>query len=266
MKEAQFYLKKEEKKVQCYLCSHRCLIVPGKVGICGVRKNIDGLLYSLVYGKVIADNVDPIEKKPLFHFYPGSQSYSIATVGCNFRCLHCQNFSISQMPRDESAILGKGFSPEKIVSLASDYQCKSISYTYTEPTIFLEFALDIGELAHKQGIKNIFVTNGYITPEVLQSVHSIIDAANIDLKSFDEKRHLELCGAKLKPVLESIQLYHELGIWIEVTTLIIPDFNDSEEELEKIAHFLAAIDTGIPWHVTQFYPTYKLTNKQRPPA
>ncbi len=265
MKEAQFYEKKDEQKIQCYLCSHRCLIPPGKVGVCGVRRNVDGILYSLVYGRTIADNVDPIEKKPLFHFQPGSRSFSIATVGCNFHCLHCQNFSISQVTKGEGEIVGKSLSPEQIVKLAKNYQCKSIAYTYTEPTIFLEYALDTARLAHEQGIKNVFVTNGYITPEALQSAYTAIDGANIDLKSFDEKQHQKLCGAKLQPVLESIQLYHELGVWVEVTTLVIPHHNDSEEELTKIAQFIVAIDPGIPWHVTQFYPTYKLTNEPRTP-
>jgi len=183
MKEAQFYEKKDKQKIQCYLCSHRCLIPPGKVGVCGVRKNVDGILYSLVYGRTIADNVDPIEKKPLFHFQPGSRSFSIATVGCNFHCLHCQNFSISQVTKGEGEIVGKSLSPEQIVKLAKNYQCKSIAYTYTEPTIFLEYALDTAQLAHEQGIKNVFVTNGYITPEALQSAYTAIDGANIDLKS-----------------------------------------------------------------------------------
>lgn len=265
MKEAQFYEKKDEQKILCYLCSHRCLISAGRVGVCGVRKNVDGILYSLVYGRTIAENVDPIEKKPLFHFQPGSQSFSIATVGCNFRCLHCQNFSISQVTKGEGEIVGKSLSPEQIVKLAQNYQCKSIAYTYTEPTIFLEYALDTARLAHEQGIKNVFVTNGYITPEALQSAYTAIDGANIDLKSFDEKQHQKLCGAKLQPVLESIQLYHELGVWVEVTTLVIPHYNDSEEELTKIAQFISTIDPGIPWHVTQFYPTYKLINEPRTP-
>ena len=265
MKEAQFYEKKDKQKIQCYLCSHRCLIPPGKVGVCGVRRNVDGILYSLVYGRTIADNVDPIEKKPLFPFQPGSRSFSIGTVGCNFHCLHCQNFSISQVTKGGGEIVGKSLSPEQIVKLAKNYQCKSIAYTYTEPTIFLEYALDTARLAHEQGIKNVFVTNGYITPEALQSAYTAIDGANIDLKSFDEKQHQKLCGAKLQPVLESIQLYHELGVWVEVTTLVIPHHNDSEEELTKIAQFIVAIDSGIPWHVTQFYPTYKLTNEPRTP-
>jgi pyruvate formate lyase activating enzyme len=267
MHEAEFYEKRPDQKVQCYLCSHRCLISPGKIGICGVRKNVEGSLYSLVYGKAIAANIDPIEKKPLFHFYPGSRSFSIATVGCNFRCLHCQNFSISQLDADENEqITGQDLPPEKIVEAAEDNQCQSIAYTYTEPTIFLEYALDTARLARERGIKNVFVTNGYITPEALRSAYTLIDAANIDLKSFDEQRHLKLCGAKLKPVLESIKLYHELGVWIEVTTLVIPHHNDSPDELEKIARFLVDIDPAIPWHVTQFYPTYKLTTEPHTPV
>lgn len=265
MKEAQFYEKKASQKVQCYLCNHRCLIPSGQIGLCGVRKNIEGTLYSLVYGKAVAQQVDPIEKKPLFHFFPGSQSFSIATVGCNFRCLHCQNFSISQMIRDEGRIMGQDLPPEQVVELAQNYHCQSISYTYTEPTIFFEYVLDTARLAHEQGLKNVLVTNGYITPEVLQANYRAIDAANIDLKSFNEERHQKLCGAKLGPVLESIRLYHELGIWIEVTTLIIPHLNDSEEELKGIARFLVDLDPGIPWHVTQFYPTYKLTTEPRTP-
>ena len=263
MKEAQFYEKKPGQKTLCYLCSHRCLISPGKVGICGVRENIDGILYTLVYGKSVAENVDPIEKKPLFHFYPGSQSFSMATMGCNFRCLHCQNYSISQI---EEGIIGKELPPERIVQLAQNFKCQSIAYTYTEPTIFLEYALDTAKLAQAKEIKNVFVTNGYITPEALQKAYSVIDAANIDLKSFNEKHYQRVCGARLQPVLEAIKLYHELGVWIEVTTLIIPNYNDSGEELKQIADFLVSIDPGIPWHVTQFYPTYKLTTERRTPV
>ncbi|MEW5802169.1 MAG: AmmeMemoRadiSam system radical SAM enzyme [bacterium] len=265
MEEARFYEKRPAQKVQCYLCSHRCLILPDKLGICGVRRNIDGTLYSLVYGKAIADQVDPIEKKPFFHFYPASQSFSIATVGCNFRCLNCQNFSISQIINNGGRIIGKGLSPEQIVESAAYNRCESIAYTYTEPTIFLEYVLDTARLAKSKGIKNVLVTNGYITPEALKASHSFIDAANIDLKGFHDRRYQRMCGAKLQPVLDSIRLYHELGIWTEVTTLIIPNHNDSPEELEQIARFLVGIDPAIPWHVTQFCPTYKLIDESRTP-
>ncbi|MEW6378555.1 MAG: AmmeMemoRadiSam system radical SAM enzyme [bacterium] len=265
MEEARFYEKRPDQKVQCYLCSHRCLIQPGRIGVCGVRRNIDGTLYSLVYGKAIADQVDPIEKKPFFHFYPGSRSFSIATVGCNFRCLNCQNFSISQVANEGGQIIGRGLHPEEIVESAMINRCESIAYTYTEPTIFLEYVLDTAQLARRRGIKNVLVTNGYITPEALRAAYSLIDAANIDLKGFNEQRHLKMCGARLAPVLDSIRLYHELGIWIEVTTLVIPHHNDSPEELNEIAHFLVDIDPAIPWHVTMFCPAYKLTDVPRTP-
>ncbi|MCL6582846.1 MAG: AmmeMemoRadiSam system radical SAM enzyme [bacterium] len=265
MEEAKFYKKEPDQKVRCYLCSHRCLIPPDKLGICGVRRNIDGTLYSLVYGKAIADQVDPIEKKPFFHFYPGSLSFSIATVGCNFRCLNCQNFSISQIINEGGQIIGKGLKPEQIVESALLNRCESIAYTYTEPTIFLEYVLDTAKIAKPKGIKNVLVTNGYITEEALREAAPLIDAANIDLKGFNEERHLRLCGAKLKPVLDSIRLYHDLGIWIEVTTLVIPHHNDSPEELDQIAHFLADLDPAIPWHVTRFSPAYKLIDEPRTP-
>jgi pyruvate formate lyase activating enzyme len=266
MKEALFYEKREESKVRCALCHHRCLIDNGKRGICGVRENRDGTLYTLVYGTVISGNVDPIEKKPLFHFMPGSRSFSIATVGCNFRCLHCQNADISQMPREQEQIVGHKASPEEIVSRAKETGCQSISYTYTEPTVFLEYALDTAKLAEKQGIKNTFVTNGYITPEALRTVSPHLHGANIDLKAMSEDFYRRVCGAKLQPILETITLYKELGIWIELTTLIIPNHNDSEEEITKIAAFIRSVDPGIPWHVTAFHPTYKLKDQPRTPV
>ena len=256
--EARFYTPAEEGKVRCYLCNHRCLISPGKRGICGVRENKKGKLYTLVYGKAIAYNIDPIEKKPLYHFLPGTTSYSIATVGCNFRCLHCQNWEISQMPRERGEIAGLSLPPEEVVKQASRYNCASISYTYTEPTIFAEYAMDCAKLAKERGIKNVFVTNGYITLEALREVAPYLDAANIDLKGFTEEFYRKVCGARLKPVLDSIRLYKELGIWIEVTTLIIPGYNDDEEQLRGIARFIKSVDESIPWHVTRFHPEYKL--------
>lgn len=258
MKEAMFYQKLEGNKVRCNLCNHRCVISEGKRGICQVRENRDGILYSLVYGKVVASNVDPIEKKPFFHFYPGSTAYSIATVGCNFRCLHCQNWAISQLENEE--ITGKEITSEKIVKNATDNGCQSIAYTYTEPTIFYEYAYDIAKIAHRKGLKNLFITNGYISEEALKESSPYLDAANIDLKSMSNKFYRKVCGAKLQPVLDNIKLYYDLGIWIEVTTLIIPGYNDDSDELEKIAQFIRKIDASIPWHVTGFYPAYKLTD------
>lgn len=264
MKEAMFYEKLDEKKVRCFLCAYHCLIKKGKRGICGVRENREGILYSLVYGKVIAMNIDPIEKKPLFHFQPGSTSFSIATIGCNFKCDHCQNYEISQYPKVHKDIVGQDATPEHIVEVAERNGCSSISYTYTEPTIFFEFAYDCARLAHEKGIKNVFVSNGYTSPEATRAIATYLDGNNIDLKG-DDNLYKELCKAKLDPVKETIRLMKELGVWVEVTTLIIPDYNDSEGQLRDMAEFIKSVDPSIPWHVSQFYPTYKLTDKPRTP-
>ncbi len=253
-----FYEKVEGNLVKCNLCSHRCRIPDSKRGVCGVRENREGTLYSLVYGRAVAQAVDPIEKKPLFHFYPGSKIFSIATVGCNFRCLNCQNYDISQMPREHGSIIGESLLPEEIVEKAKRYGCRSIAYTYTEPTVFFEYAYETAKLASKEGIKNVFVTNGYITEEALRELAPYLDAANIDLKGFSEEFYRKVCGARLEPVLESIKLHRELGIWVEVTTLVIPTLNDSEEVLRGIAEFISGVGEDIPWHVSRFYPAYKL--------
>lgn len=265
MKEAMFYEKIEDSKVRCYLCAHHCVISPNKRGICSVRENIDGTLYSLVYGKIIARNIDPIEKKPLFHFYPASKSYSIATVGCNFKCLHCQNYQISQYTKEFKEIPGEEMTPEEVVSEALLTGCKSISYTYTEPTIFFEFAYDCAKLAKEKGIKNVFVSNGYTSAEATRAIAPFLDANNIDLKG-DENFYKNIVGAKLQPVLETIKLMKELGIWIEITTLIIPKYNDSPDFLKRVAEFIKSIDPDIPWHVSQFYPTFLLTDQPRTPV
>jgi pyruvate formate lyase activating enzyme len=260
MHEAMFYEKLEDGKVICQLCPHYCLIGEGKRGICGVRENREGKLYSLVYGKVVSSAIDPIEKKPLYHFYPGSNAFSLATVGCNLRCVNCQNYSISQLPRERGEIEGKDYTPESIVSQAKRSGCKSIAYTYTEPTIFFEFAYDTSRLAHKELIKNIFVTNGYMNKDVLLKISSYLDAANVDLKSLSEDFYRKNCGGKLTPVLETLKLMKKIGIWLEVTTLIIPTLNDSEEELKRIAEFIVNLGPDTPWHLSRFYPTYKLNN------
>jgi pyruvate formate lyase activating enzyme len=266
VKIALFQESKERGKVQCSLCCHRCLILPGKRGLCGVRENQNGTLYSLVYDKVIARNVDPIEKKPLFHFLPGSRSFSIATPGCNFRCKHCQNADISQLPRDRGGmILGEDISPGVLVEAARRLGCSSISYTYTEPTIYFELAYDTARLAAAAGLRNVFVTNGYITPEALQVIRPYLHAANIDLKGFREDFYRDICGARLGHVLDAIRLYKEYGIWIEITTLIIPGHNDSDDELAGIARFIKTVGEDIPWHVSRFHPTYKLTDEPRTP-
>ena len=264
--EARLYKKAEKNSVDCNLCSFNCHIAEGNTGICGVRENKEGTLYTLVYRKLISSTSDPIEKKPLFHFQPGSRAFSIATPGCNFRCLHCQNSKISQMPGEHHMVVGEDVSPEAIVEAAKRENCKSIAYTYTEPTIFFEYAYDTAVLAKEQGLKNIFVTNGYMTGECLGAFSGILDAANVDLKSFDDNTYKSLCGARLAPVLETIERMREMGIWVEVTTLIIPTVNDSEAEIREIARWISKTDPSMPWHISGFYPTYKLLDKPFTPV
>ena len=267
MKEAMFYEKTGGNKVRCGLCRFRCLIDEGRRGICAVRENRGGTLYTLVYGKAVAEHVDPIEKKPLYHVMPGSRSFSVATVGCNFRCLHCQNYSISQAEQETLRITGIDLPPEEIVKKALASGCRSISYTYTEPTIFFEYAYDTAVLARKAGLRNVFVTNGYITPEALACIRPFLDAANIDLKGFSDRFYREVAHAMLREVLDSIVEYKRQGIWIELTTLIIPGWNDSDEDLRGIAGFIAEkVGVETPWHVSQFYPTYKMTDRSRTPV
>lgn len=263
-KEAMLWEPFKDAAVRCKLCAHRCVIADGKRGICAVRENRKGRLYTLVYGKVIARHIDPIEKKPLFHFYPGSRSYSVATVGCNFRCLHCQNYEISQYPKEYPDIPGEDMTPEQVVKEAESTGCKSISYTYTEPTIFFEFAYDCARLARERGIKNVFVSNGYTSPEAARLIAPYLDGNNIDLKG-DDNFYKKVAGARLQPVLDTIKLMKDLGVWVEVTTLIVPTYNDSEEFLQWVAEFIKSVDVSMPWHVTQFYPTYRLTDQRRTP-
>lgn len=265
MKEALFYSTAADGKTICALCNHRCQIKPGKRGICGVRENQDGKLYTLVYGRLVSGNNDPIEKKPLFHFLPGTSSYSIATVGCNFHCQHCQNFQISQYPHlSHGEITGNTRSPQQVVEAALTAGSSSISYTYVEPTIFYEFAYDCAVLAHNRNLKNVFVSNGYMSPEVTQHLAPVLDGINIDIKAFNDDFYKKICKARLQPVLDTVRLMHELGVWVEITTLLIPGLNDSSDELRQLARFIKDIDPGMPWHVTAFYPTYKLTD--RPPT
>ena len=265
MQEAMFYNKVEGKEAQCYLCAHNCKIALGQFGFCGVRQNIQGVLNTLVYAEVIAANVDPIEKKPLYHFLPGSMSFSIATKGCNFRCGFCQNWQISQVSGQDNAREVYKLMPERIVEEAKKNHCQSISYTYTEPTIFFEYAYDIAKVAKQAGLKNIFVTNGYMSREALETISPYLDAANIDLKSFREKFYVENCKGHLQPVLDSIKLAKKLGVWIEITTLIIPGYNDSVSELSDIAGFIASVGKDIPWHISRFHPDYHFLNQKLTP-
>jgi pyruvate formate lyase activating enzyme len=261
MKEALLYEKLEKNLVHCYLCAHHCRIAEEKFGFCGVRQNIKGALYSHVYGRPCALHVDPIEKKPLYHFLPGSTSFSVATIGCNFHCGFCQNWDISQTSVKEGAFLGEEeVLPQELVKEALRRKCKSISYTYTEPTIFFEYAYDTAKLAKEKGLYNNFVTNGYMTKECLEMIKPYLDAANVDLKFFKDTSYRNICKGSLQPVLDSIRLMRELGIWVEVTTLVIPGENDSEEELAGIAKFIAAVDKDMPWHVSRFHPDYNFTD------
>ena len=261
--EAMLYNKADDKRCACFLCAHRCVVAPGKRGFCQVRENRDGALVSLVYGKLIAAHVDPIEKKPLYHFLPGTSSMSIATVGCNFQCDYCQNWSISQTA---GRIPGDDTPPEALVRAAAQRKCPSVSYTYTEPTIFFEYAHDCAQLAREQGIRNCFVTNGFQTPETIEVMAGLIDAANVDLKAFSDAFYRERCRGRLEPVKESIRLMHGAGIHVEVTTLLIPGFNDNADELKALAAFLAGVSPDIPWHVSRYHPDHKFDRAPVTPA
>lgn len=273
LKEAMLYEKSENKFVHCYLCSHHCKIAHQKFGFCGVRQNINGILYTHTYGKVIAAHIDPIEKKPLYHFFPGSSAFSIATIGCNFRCGFCQNWEISQSSFREGlspkgtvpVFKGEELLPQQIVMQALRNKCISISYTYTEPTIFFEYAFETAKLAREKGLYNSFVTNGYMSKECLETIKPYLDAANVDLKFFKDSSYKKNCGASLGPVLDSIRLMRDLGIWVEITTLVVPGENDSEEELTGIAEFIASVDKNIPWHISRFHPDYNFADRKPTP-
>ena len=264
--EACLYEKLEENKVRCNLCAHTCVIKPGRRGICGVRQNEDGGLQTLVYGRLIARHVDPIEKKPLYHLLPGSRSYSVATVGCNFKCAFCQNADIAQMPNDRrGAILGSACAPEEVVADALEQGCRSIAYTYTEPTIYFEFAYETARLARSKGLKNVFVTNGYMTAQALEMAAPYLDAANVDLKAYTDEFYKTRCSSRLEPVKDTLRRMKALDIWVEVTTLIIPGLNDDPDELRALAAFIVHdLGSETPWHISRFHPTYKLTD--RPPT
>lgn len=259
MKESYLYQKLNKNQVRCQTCAHHCLINPGQRGICGVRENIEGKLFLLTYGQAIAEHLDPIEKKPFFHFLPGSYSLSIAAAGCNLRCANCQNWDISQASKQPKIIsqqiqqMGFALLPNKIVQDALEQKAPSISYTYTEPTIFLEYALDTMELARQEGLKNTWVSNGFMSKEALELIAPYLDAANVDLKSFDDEFYQKNCGARLQPILETLRLMKKLGVWLEITTLIIPTLSDDQKMLQQIAQFIKKeLGEETPWHVTQF--------------
>lgn len=267
MTEAKFYKKLAGQAVACELCHQACLIKNNSLGLCRVRKNINGKLFSLSYGYPVALNIDPIEKKPLFHFRPGSLTYSLGTLGCNFRCANCQNWNISQAvktisPAEENLTLE---SPEKILSDAIENGCPSISYTYNEPTVFAEYALDIMKLARRNNLKNIWVSNGYMSKQCLDAIIPYLDAANIDLKSFSDDFYRQTCGARLKPVLENLKTLKKAGAHLEITTLIIPGLSDDLTMLEQLAGFIVnELDSDVPWHLSKFSPDVSWKLKKTP--
>ncbi len=268
MHPAILWQKLENNRIRCNLCSWQCVVADGKTGKCAVRQNVGGEFFSLNYDKICAAADDPVEKKPLFHFLPGSRSFSIACPGCNFRCDFCQNWQISQMAVDAGRIDGQKYEPDKIVQAAVAARCESISYTYTEPTVFMELAADCGKIAGKAGLKNIFVSNGYMTTEAVDFAAEWLDAINVDLKAFTEEYYSRLCKAKLAPVLKTLEyIAKHTNIWLEITTLLVPGQNDSYEELERLAGFIVEkCGANVPWHVSRFHPQYKFTAAPATPA
>jgi pyruvate formate lyase activating enzyme len=258
MKKALLYKKKGDK-VTCMVCAHQCQIKENQVGICGVRKNLQGELYSLNYDKVAATHADPIEKKPLYHFLPASTAFSVAAMGCNFKCKFCQNNSLSVVP-DENHIYGENISPRELIKMALHYGSESISYTYSEPTIYFELMLETAKLAKKEGLRNTMVTNGYISEKALEMLAPYMDGANVDLKAFTENFYKSYCSARLAPVLETIKRMKAKEIWVELTTLLIPGLNSDTEELKELISFISSVDETIPWHVSRFFPHHLMVD------
>ncbi|MCE5297062.1 MAG: AmmeMemoRadiSam system radical SAM enzyme [Euryarchaeota archaeon] len=263
MHEADFW-KEEGDKVRCGLCPHLCLIAKGKSGICGVRTNVAGKLMAMTYGKVSSLNIDPIEKKPLYHFKPGENVLSLGSVGCNLGCLHCQNFSISQAGPDSFFL--RDVPPEGVPELVRSSGCKGISWTYNEPTMWTEFVIDSGRICKERGIFTTFVTNGYISEEPLRRMKGIVDAMNIDVKGFTEEFYKNVCKAKLAPVLDAVSVAKEIGVHVELTYLIIPGKNDPVGELERFSEWSAGIDVNMPVHFSRFHPDYKMKDVPPTPA
>lgn len=265
MREASWYFQHENDMVRCFLCAHTCNIAPGERGRCMVRENRNGKLWSLVYGRPIARHVDFIEKKPLYHVLPGSLCYSYGTAGCNFHCTFCQNADIAHPQEILRAIDVREVSPKDIVSEALERGCTSIAATYTEPTVFMEYALDVARLGRENQLTQVFVTNGFMTPKSLKDLAPVLDAANVDLKSFRDDFYIQQCEARLKPVLQTLRSLKKAGVWLELTTLVIPGLNDSRDELKEMADFIASsLGPETPWHLSAFHPSYRMTD--RPPT
>jgi pyruvate formate lyase activating enzyme len=258
--------KLDDGRVACDACSQHCKLQEGEYGICGIRRVENGELRLLTYGIAAAVNVDPVEKKPMFHFLPGSRIFSFGTVGCNFSCQFCQNADISQYPKEHPhRIIGRPLSPAEAVATALEYGCDSIAYTYNEPVVFFEYTYDTARLAHEAGLKNVYVTSGYETRKAIDTLAPYLDGMNIDIKGYTQSFYKDICGASLKPVLDAVEYAHSKGIWIETTTLLIPGLNDSQEEIRSIAHFQAALSPDIPWHISAFHPMYKMQDRPRTP-
>jgi len=263
-KEASFWEKIKDDTVKCGLCSHNCVIKEGKSGICGVRKNESGQLYTLIYGSCSSMAADPIEKKPLYHFHPGTKAFSLGTVGCNFKCSQCQNYSISTA--DPQSHYLKEITPEQVVELVKEYGCQGISYTYNEPTIWHEFCYDSAKLVKKAGLYNCYVTNGYIKEDPLRELSSVLDAMNVDVKAFNEDFYKNICKARLEPVLNTCELAKELGIHIELTYLVIPTLNDSLDEIESFCRWVVdKLGKNTPVHFSRFHPDYNMLDKPATP-
>jgi pyruvate formate lyase activating enzyme len=265
MHEARQYTKTENSTTTCSLCNHRCVIKEGKHGICGVRKNVNGTLYAETYGKISAEAVDPIEKKPLFHYLPGTLSYSLGGIGCNFHCEHCQNWHISRASLEDAR--QNTLMPEEGVERALQRECASISWTYNEPTIWHEYTLDMGTLARQKGLGTVYVTNGYITEEALRELSPMLGAYRVDLKAFTDDFYRKICGGRLQPVLDSAKLARELDMHIETVTLVIPGLNDSMEEMNGLIHWVIEnLGPATPMHFSAFHPDYKMTDRGPTPV
>ncbi|HIE50213.1 MAG TPA: AmmeMemoRadiSam system radical SAM enzyme [Armatimonadetes bacterium] len=259
-REAWFYEAAPNGRVRCLLCPHFCQLAEGQRGRCGVRENREGRLELLVYGWAVAHSVDPIEKKPLFHVAPGTKVLSVATVGCNLRCRFCQNWMISQRFKGAGRWPGEELPPERAVKEAQERGCAGVACTYTEPTVFYEYAWDLVRASRAAGLFTVWVTNGYLTPEPLRRLAPYLTAANVDLKYFSAQTYREVSGGQLEPVLETLKWLKQLGVWVEVTTLVLPGINDSEAELGRLAEFIAGeLGVETPWHLSRFHPDYQLT-------
>jgi len=266
-RDAMLWERLDGQEVRCELCGHRCRIAAGQYGVCRVRQNVAGTLKAMTYGLVVALNADPIEKKPLFHYLPGTRSMSLACPGCNFQCEFCQNWRISQSPRMQSSLRGQAVRPEQIVAAAEKHDCASISYTYTEPTVFFELAYDTARLAGERGIGNCFVSNGFMTPRAVEAIAPHLDAINVDLKAFRDETYRRIMKARLDPVLTALKALVAAGVWVEVTTLIVPGMNDSDEELSEIAGFIAGeLGPAVPWHVSRFHGEFRMNDRPSTPV